>query len=148
MKKSRVKYKKTASIKRIRKRKFLRNFANGNLKEVFTYRISNKDDAGIDGIHPHDLKQEESFEIINHKVNDGTYKFTPYAEIQFPKGRGKLPRIIALPTVRDQIVLSALKDYLHKIFPDNVNRKLANSYIFELNKEIQNTKKTDTMLGS
>lgn len=147
MKKSRVKYNKSASIKRIRKRMFLRFFADGNLKEVFTYRISNKDAAGIDGIHPHDLKQEESFEIINRKVNHGTYNFTPYAEIQFPKGRGKLPRIIALPTVRDQIVLSALKDYLHEIFPDNVNRKLANSYIFELNKKIQNTKNNNQNYG-
>ncbi len=148
MKKSRVKYSTTAAKqRRISKRKFLSNFTNRNLEKVFFYRIANKDNAGIDGIHSHDLKKEESFEIINRKVQNGTYKFTPYAEIQLPKGRGKFPRIIALPTIRDQVVLSALKDYLHNVFSQNVNRKLANTYIYELDKEIQKIKENDQKCG-
>ncbi len=138
---------KIISKKLARKKKFLRNFAAKKLKNIFNDRISSKDDAGIDGIHPHDLKQKESFEVIERKVSLGTYHFTPYAEILFPKGRRKLPRIIALATVRDQIVLSVLKDYLHKVFPGAVNRKLPNSHIFELNDEIQNVKKDDQSFG-
>ncbi|MFH1718149.1 MAG: hypothetical protein ABIF19_12420 [Planctomycetota bacterium] len=138
MGRTRAKYSKIASKKRHSKRMFRHSFADGNLRNVFNDRISSKDNAGIDGIHPHDWREGESVEIINRKVSAGTYHFTPYAEIQSPKGRGKLPRIIALPSVRDQVVLSALKDYLHKMFPDDVNRKLPNSYIYELNEEIQN----------
>jgi hypothetical protein len=145
-----MKYSKKSKIiskKRAIKKMFLGNFAAEKLKNVFNDRIASKDDAGIDGIHPHDLKQKESFEIIERKVPLGIYHFTPYAEIQFPKGRGKLPRIIALATVRDQIVLSALKNYLHNVFPDAVNRKLPNSYIFELNNKIQNVKTNEKSFG-
>ena len=122
------------------KRRFLRNFTQRNLKSIFDDRIFSKDNAGVDGIHAHDLNKKEAFEIIDRKVSAGTYHFTPYVEIQFPKGRGKPPRILGLPTVRDQTVLSTLKDYLHAVFPDSVNHKLPNSYIFELNKMIQKVK--------
>ena len=137
MKNSRIKYSKKSSKKQRIKITFLRNYTYKTLQLIFNERISGKNNTGIDGVHDHDIEQEESFGIIRKKVSAGTYKFTSYAEIQSPKGRGKLPRIIALPTVRDQIVLSALKDYLHKIFPDDVNRMLPNSYIYKLNNEIQ-----------
>jgi retron-type reverse transcriptase len=126
---------------------FFRCFAKRRLEGIFIDRISSKNNAGIDGIHPHDINEDESFKIIRRKVSAGTYHFTPYAEIQSPKGRGKLPRIIALPTVRDQIVLSALKNYLHDIFSDAVNRKLPNSYIFDLNKDIQKVKTSGRKYG-
>jgi RNA-directed DNA polymerase len=138
---------KIISKKRSIKKMFLRNFAAEELEHVFNGRISSKDDAGIDGIHPHDLKPEESFEIIERKVSHGTYHFTPYAEVQFSKGRGKSPRIIALATVRDQITLSALKNYLHDTFPNSVAHKLPNSYVFELNKEIQKVKNNKKSFG-
>lgn len=133
--------------KRVIKKKFRDHFTEDNLRNIFDERILSKDSAGIDGIHAHDLKEEESFEIIDRKVSAGTYRFTSYAEIQVPKGRGKLPRILAFPTVRDRIVLSGLKDYLHEVFPENVNRILPNAYIFELNKEIQKIKRNNQSFG-
>lgn len=129
------------NVKRsVKERRFRQSFTTRKLATIFEKKISNKDNAGIDGIHAHDLDPKESIPIIRKKVIAGTYHLTPYAEIQIPKGRGKLPRIIALPTMRDQLTLSALKDYLHKTFPKAVNRKLPNSYIFELNKKIQEIK--------
>jgi len=95
--------------------RFLRAFAISTLQRIFDQRIFQKDNAGVDGVHAHDLDQEASFEVIERKVRAGTYHFAPYAEIQLSKGRGKPPRILALPTVRDQTVLSALKDYLLKL---------------------------------
>lgn len=94
-----MKYSKKSKIiskKRSSRKMFFRNFTAEELGNVFNGRISSKDDAGIDGIHPHDLKPKESFEIIERKVSHGTYHFTPYAEVQFSKGRGKLtfPRLL------------------------------------------------------
>ena len=38
------------------KKHFLQFFSEENLCKIFEKKISNKDNAGIDGIHAHDLK--------------------------------------------------------------------------------------------
>ncbi len=65
-----------------------------------------------------------------------TYKFSPYVEIIKPKGRDKVPRVISVPTVRDRIVLYALKKILDSAFNDCIRRKLANTYIVDIQKII------------
>lgn len=117
---------------------FSRFYSLKNLGNIYSSRIANKNSSGIDGI---DLKRFEKdkdnqFTLIKKKVMKGKYKFTPYAEVQMTKGRGKPPRLLAIPTRRDQLVLSCLKEFLHANFEKAVNKRLPNSYIFDLNKSI------------
>ena len=113
-------------------------FSKSHIEELYEERIAAKKSAGIDGIGLDSFEESlsEHLDVINRKARRGSYSFTPYAEIQVSKGRGKAPRILGLPTLRDQLTMSALKDYLHHRFPDSVNRRLPNSFVFELQKKI------------
>ena len=113
---------------------FNRLFSNRNVKATFDGHLSNKAARGLDriGINTFNKIKKEQFRLISKKCNRGTYKFTPYVEQLHSKGRGKAPRIISIATIRDRIVLSLLKDLLHSVFPECVNRKLPNSYIREI----------------
>ncbi|WP_299107191.1 reverse transcriptase domain-containing protein [uncultured Tenacibaculum sp.] len=57
------------------------------------------------------------------------------------KGRNKIPRAISIPTIRDRVVLLALKEYLHEFFSDQVNRKRPNAYVKDIKKYINANKK-------
>jgi RNA-directed DNA polymerase len=84
--------------------------------------------------------------ILKKKCLDGSYGFSPYVETLKSKGKGKHPRVIAIPTVRDRIVLLALKELLFKMFPDCVPKKLSNTYIHEINQLIPNIKLESTSI--
>lgn len=106
--------------------------------EVVYNKLKNKTSKGIDkiGFDAFEIKKEDHFKIINKKVNGGTYKFSPYLENLKLKGRNKLPRVISIPTLRDRIVLSILKDIIHTTFPDSINKRLPNKYIVDIKKFI------------
>lgn len=48
------------------------------------------------------------------------------------KGRDKVPRVIARATVRDKLLLAALKNVLHEALPHEVPRKLPNQVVRDL----------------
>lgn len=75
---------------------------------------------------------------INTKCRKGNYNFAPYLEKLSVKGRGKSPRIVGIPTVRDRIALSVLKDLLSSIFSDCVPKNLANTYIYRIKSYLEN----------
>lgn len=98
--------------------------------EKFRFSVS----KGIDRINGSQFQKQTQLQIkvIHDKSLSGTYRFSPYLELLQSKGRGKNPRVLAIPTVRDRIVLHILKEILFQIFPDCVPRKLANTYIYEI----------------
>lgn len=113
-------------------------FSMQNIKKVYRSEVSGRGTAGMDGLRPtrfHKQKQEH-FEVIHRKCKDGSFTFTPYKQVLRSKGRNKTPRVISIPTVRDKIVLYILKDRLHSIFGDCVNRKIPNQIILEVNEYI------------
>lgn len=61
------------------------------------------------------LKNETEISRISSLCREGKYKYTPYNEKLFLRGRAKLPRGVSIPTYKDQAVLkcldSALKEY-------------------------------------
>lgn len=71
----------------------------------------------------------ESLNIVCRKLNAGTFKFSPYLEKLVSKGRGRPPRLIARPTVRDKLVLWGLKDVLHELLPEMVPSELPNQVV-------------------
>lgn len=113
---------------------FKKLFTLANIAKTYKENIAVKDFRGIDRIGRYQFERDKDmhFEIINRKCLNGTYQFSPFAERLQLRGSNRKPRVISIPTMRDRIVLSLLKDYLHIIFPGCVNRKLPNTYIKEI----------------
>ncbi len=116
------------------KRSFEDHFQPEYLATIFDENHKGKPDKGIDHISPLQFEKikESEFQLISRKVLDGTYRFSPYVEKLILRNRWKTPRVLSLPTVRDRIVLSALKDFLHLEYPDNVPRKIANTLVKDI----------------
>lgn len=95
-------------------------------------KILPKKGGGRDHMSP--LKYKEFFEKerdwILEKCLSGDYRFSPYAEKLVLKGRGRYPRVLSIPNVRDRFVLSLLNGYLGSVL--DVRRETPNRYIFRL----------------
>lgn len=114
------------------------NFSPLRLNHIFHDKLSQKRSRGIDGVSAPFFATniKDTNRLIRRKVTKGEYKFSPYVENQISRGREKTPRILSIPTIRDQLALSALKNYLHANFPDSVNHQLPNSIIFDLKQKL------------
>lgn len=115
-------------------RLFFEYFSKRNIQKIYKNEISHKTARGIDriGIESFEKNKEAVFDVIERKCLNFSYKFSPYVEILKSKGKGKPPRVISIPTIRDRIVLAVLCDFLHEVYPECVNRKLPNNYIKEI----------------
>lgn len=95
-------------------------FSEENLLRIFKERVIDAKAIGLDGVSPKALEKrvEEEVEIAVRKVVTERYSFTRYKEKLIVKNYRKIPRQIAIPTIRDAIVLRALCDYLTEFFDD------------------------------
>jgi RNA-directed DNA polymerase len=127
---------------------FINTFSPTNIKSVYDNNIALSSSKGIDRITPFqfDRRKIGNISLINKKCLNCDYAFSPFLEKLILRGRERPPRVISIATVRDRIVLSLLKDYLHEIFPDCVNRKLPNSYINELKSFYNSNTQSDLYL--
>lgn len=109
-------------------------FSITELEKLCDSKISEKNAKGIDRINGLQFKNQskEQIAIIHRKCTVGKYKFSPYLELLRSKGRDKKPRLLAIPTIRDRLVLYALKEVLFRIFPECIASKLANTYIYDI----------------
>lgn len=92
-----------------------------NIKHIakhYWLKIFYKNSVGLDRVSNNHFADNLSteIEIIYRKVNKGTYRFTNYKELLISKGANKNPRIISIPTIRDQLVLSLCNELLKKVF--------------------------------
>lgn len=55
-------------------------------------------------------------------MRDGSHTFTSYRQKLLSKGAEKLPRVIAIATARDRIVLKGLSHFLSEVFPQSTAR--------------------------
>ena len=120
-------------------------FSKRNIKAVFQKHILPKGGQGVDRISVErfqaDIDQQAA--IIKRKCISGTYKFSPYLELLQSKGRGKEPRVVSIPTVRDRIVLKILTEYLHTTFSSYIAKDLPNTVIRKIKDKIYPLKKND-----
>ncbi len=91
-------------------------FTSDNLRDIYLSNFALTKVTGIDNIQPKHFCKTQSKELntIVYKVFFEEYKFTRYKEKLISKGANKFPRQIAIPTLRDRIVLKALNTYLQK----------------------------------
>jgi retron-type reverse transcriptase len=113
---------------------FLTSFSPVNLKNTFNSSIRNKTGKGIDGVSSIQLEKdlEQITSRASKKILNSQYRFSPYLEIVKSKGRGKQPRIISKPTIRDKLTLCVLKDILHSLYEHCIQRQLPNTFIREI----------------
>lgn len=124
---------------------FKKRFTKKKLSEIFLERLFEKSGKGIDGITSEKFKDNlnEHLNVIIRKCRNGSYKFSKYMEFLKSKGRGKEPRVISISTIRDKIVLIILKNYLHNVFDDCVNRSLPNKYVRDVIQVVKNRQLAD-----
>ncbi|WP_432455885.1 reverse transcriptase domain-containing protein [Agarivorans sp. QJM3NY_29] len=93
-------------------------FTPDNLRDIYISNFSQSKVTGIDNLLPKHFAKKQSKEIntIISKVFIENYAFSRYREKLISKGANKYPRQIAIPTLRDRIVLKAINNYLQRNF--------------------------------
>lgn len=112
------------------------------LKGVYLNNVSLSAATGIDNMS-HQLLWpilDEQLAIINRKVIASTYNFSKYKLKLISKGRGKPPREISIPTIRDKIALKALCNFLQQKYQDSIDFKLPQTMIRELKFDVSSNK--------
>ncbi|MFM5093222.1 reverse transcriptase domain-containing protein [Aeromonas rivipollensis] len=111
--------------------RFNQEFAQENLKEIFSNHIVYSGATGIDNMNQYAFRKQldSQVEIISRKMIDGTYTFSKYKLKLLTKGRNKAPREISIPTVRDRIALRAMCNFLQCRFADSVKFTLPQDVI-------------------
>ncbi|GGJ64464.1 reverse transcriptase domain-containing protein [Virgibacillus salexigens] len=118
---------------------FKKYYSITQLENVFKVFIKSNTAIGIDKMTYNSFvdNQTELFSLINKKVLNGTYKFTPYKEKLILKSRNSYPRLISIPTLRDKLVLKSLHLILTKTFAD-VTQPLPQKCIQQIKTSIHN----------
>lgn len=75
-------------------------------------------------------------DVLARKALDASYSFTPYLERLVLKGRGKVPRVLSVPAIRDRLLMHQLKEYLHTTVPHATERTLPNEYVRRLKRTL------------
>lgn len=116
---------------------FEKAFSIENLRKIYDENVRLSPATGIDNMTHEKFiySLDEHINIINRKVMSGTYRFTKYKLKLISKGRGKCPREISIPTIRDKIALRALCDFLKIRFRTILDFSLPQEVI----KEVKNS---------
>ncbi|WP_168928795.1 reverse transcriptase domain-containing protein [Paenibacillus dokdonensis] len=107
-------------------------FTVEHLNTIYTDKVQIKATPGLDKINVSNFNTDEHINVISHKVTSGKYKFTPYKEKLLSKGRGKNPRVISIPTLRDKITLAALNEILTALYLNDVSAKISTTIVQEM----------------
>lgn len=109
------------------------------LIEVFNSDFSKSQSKGVDRLNGFQFstRAHEHLDVASRKCLNGSYRFSPYLEHLKLKGRGKEPRVVGIPCIRDRIVLNQLNKFLAHLFPECVPRNIANSYIREISADLK-----------
>lgn len=118
--------------------KFEEYFSAEKLKEVFTEHIVYSRATGIDNLDQYAFRSQldEQVGILSRKSKSGSYNFTKYKLKLVSKGRGKVPREISIPTVRDRIALRSLCDFLADVFQDSVKFDLPQNIVRKVKSDL------------
>ena len=122
--------------------KFDHQFSPKVLKQVYIDHVQLSGAIGIDNRNQKGFLpiHEDEIDIISRKVVAGYYKFTKYKLKLISKGRGKAPREISIPTIRDRITLRALCDFLSLSFKSSVKFELPQDVVRNVKKYVTTEK--------
>lgn len=123
---------------------FNNQFSEENLSEIFTEHVIYSGATGIDNLNQFSFRKQldEQVEILSKKIIEGSYNFTKYKLKLISKGRGKTPREIAIPTVRDRIAMRAMCNFLTERFKESLSLELPQEVIKRVKKDVSSNKFT------
>lgn len=121
------------------KRELCKFFEPVRLQRMYDEKVKLHTTVGLDRITQDVFEEnlDKNLEVIIRKVKSGTYRFTRYREMLISKGKGKEPRVISIPTIRDKLVLAMLHKILQDSFYEEVNEPLLHSIIGSITKTIK-----------
>lgn len=113
-------------------------FSEIELKKTFKEKYLTSGTKGLDRLNgiQFNEKIDEHCSVIKRKCMSGQYAFTPYAEVLQLKGRGKPPRVLGIPSIRDRLVLNQLKRILAHTFSEYVPKTRANTLVHKISRDI------------
>lgn len=113
-------------------------YSSKKLNQIYKEKIQYQSSTGMDNISPKDFEGHlsENIQIISKKVLAGTYNLTRYREILISKGRGKEPRVISIPTMRDKLALAAYHLFLQNVFADTIEEPLLHTIVGNISKSV------------
>lgn len=120
------------------RKEFEKHYSESNLDDLYLQHIILSSASGLDN-HGHKefwKVKDDQISIISRKVLSGSYKFTKYKLKLISKGRGKTPREISIPTIRDRIALRALCDFLIKRYEGVVRFDLPQNIVNRVNRSL------------
>lgn len=120
---------------------FNKLFQEKQIEDIYSEKVKLKPSTGLDGINKETFEKnfESYINIINRKVTNNTYKFTPYKEKLINKGRGKIPRVISIPTIRDKVTLAIIHLILSNAFAENINIEIVQTVISKVKTTLNNS---------
>jgi len=119
---------------------FNKEFRQKSLIKTYQKHIEESTAVGIDKIGRDKFKEEylDHIRIINKKVNNDTYNFSPYRKKLISKGEGEYPRVISIPTFRDRVTLRTLCNVLSITFKDDLHLEIPQAKLAYINLNIKN----------
>lgn len=117
---------------------FDRLFTEENFRRIFKERLLGRNGGGRDRMTPDTylLRYPKDFKEVPIRCLNGTFHFSNYNERLILKGRGKIPRVISVPSVRDRLVLAVLNQYLQNKYAKEYWSRSANERV----RSVQNFK--------
>lgn len=113
-------------------------FTNEYLYAIYSEHVILSSATGVDNM-THEIlwgMLDEQLNIINRKVMNSNYSFSKYKLKLISKGRGKSPREISIPTIRDKIALRALCDFLKFKYEDVLDFQLPQSIVRQVKNDV------------
>lgn len=113
-------------------------FQASSLLSVFQKKFQYTRAKGVDRLNGFQFatRAPKIFSEVSKKVLSGTFRFSPYRENLRLKSRDAAPRLIAIPTVRDRVVLHQVKDCLAFVFPECLPKNIASVHVRDLAREL------------
>ncbi len=113
-------------------------FDSDRLLEVFLTRFSTSPTTGVDRQSGVQFGSSAKADLgtASKKCLVGDYRFAPFLEKLKVKSRDKRPRLIAIPIIRDRVVLHQLNKYLAFFFPDCVPKNIASTHIRRITEDL------------
>lgn len=114
-------------------------FSAASLQAVFNERFSSNAAKGIDRLNGFQFANRSIAELAtaSNKCMNGSFRFAPFLEKLKLKGRGKPPRVIGIPIIRDRVILHQLQKYLATIFPERVPKNVASTYVRKISDDMK-----------
>lgn len=118
---------------------FKKHFQYDNLKRIYQEIVMLSAASGVDNMTHEVFKRfhDEELKTIERKCLLGTYSFNKYKLKLISKGRGKVPREISIPTIRDKIALRAICDFLQDVYHESLKFELPQDMVALVNNAVK-----------